>query len=154
MGGQREALTNKLVYVARASAKGVADKAPEADLLAGEMPAAALEAFQALLAEVFVPLLAEQASWGRCTDAQADEFRKARPDIPCAHCTTKRKKVVITSLTLCYAYLFAPAYSFVQDLVAHTFKASAEGEKNNNDQPSMCGHNILPWQQMKKQRLQ
>ncbi len=92
MGGQREALTNKLVYVARANAKGVADKAPEADLLAGEMPAAALEAFQALLADVFVPLLAEQASWGRCTDAQADEFRKARPDIPCAHCTTIRTK--------------------------------------------------------------
>ncbi len=78
---QREALTNKLVYVARAGSRAVSEKAPEADLLAGELPAAALEAVQVLLAEVYVPLLAEQASWGRSTDAQTHEFLEARPPL-------------------------------------------------------------------------
>ena len=73
-GLQCEALRGKLVYVARAGAKAVSEKAPEADLLVGEVPPAALEGFQMLLAEVFVPLLAEQAPWGRATDAQAHEF--------------------------------------------------------------------------------
>lgn len=70
-GLQCEALRGKLVYVARAGAKAVSEKTPEADLLVGEVPPAALEGFQMLLAEVFVPLLAEQAPWGRATDAQA-----------------------------------------------------------------------------------
>ncbi|KAK9841874.1 hypothetical protein WJX81_008571 [Elliptochloris bilobata] len=69
-----EALMGKLVYVARAGMRPVTEKAPEAELLAGEVPAAALEGFQVLLAEVFVPLLTEQASWGRSTDAQAHDF--------------------------------------------------------------------------------
>jgi len=59
----------------------VSEKTPEADLLAGELPAAALEAVQVLLAEVYVPLLAEQASWGRSTDAQTHEFLEARPPL-------------------------------------------------------------------------
>ena len=82
---QREALTNKLVYVARAGSRAVSEKAPEADLLAGELPAAALEAVQVLLAEVYVPLLAEQASWGRSTDAQTHEFLEARPPRAASH---------------------------------------------------------------------
>ena len=71
---QCEALKGKLVYVARAGARAVSEKTPEADLLVGEVPMAALEGFQMLLSEVFVPLLAEQAPWGRSTGVQAHEF--------------------------------------------------------------------------------
>ncbi len=74
---QREALANKAVYFVRLGAKGVSEKAPEADIAIGMVPTGALDAFRALMAELYLPILTEAGSWGRSTEKQTHAFLKA-----------------------------------------------------------------------------
>ena len=84
---QREVLQNKAVYFTRISNRGVGEATPEEDVAVGEVPVGALEAFKALLADLYLPVLLEQGQWGASTEAQTQAFLKARlPDCPmCSH---------------------------------------------------------------------
>ena len=53
-------LHNKAVYIIRTSSKGVGEVSFETDIVIGELPARALNAFRALLADLYMPLLVEQ----------------------------------------------------------------------------------------------
>ena len=80
---QREVLQNKAVYFTRISKKGVGEASCEEDIAVGEVPVGALEAFRALLADLYLPVLSEQGQWGRSTDAQTQAFLKVYlPDGP------------------------------------------------------------------------
>ena len=73
---QREVLQNKAVYFTRISSRGVGEASCEEDIAVGEVPVGALEAFRALLADLYLPVLSEQGQWGRSTDAQTQAFLK------------------------------------------------------------------------------
>ena len=70
-------LQNKAVYFTRISNKGVGEASCEADIAVGEVPVGALQAFRALLADLYLPVLSEQGQWGHSTDAQTQAFFKA-----------------------------------------------------------------------------
>jgi hypothetical protein len=56
-GPQAERLVGKCVYVARTSAKGVAEKTVEQDLAVGEIQGSALDVFRSLVSDLYLPLL-------------------------------------------------------------------------------------------------
>ena len=74
---QREVLQNKAVYFTRISNRGVGEASCEEDIAIGEVPVGALEAFRALLADLYLPVLSEQGQWGASTEAQTQAFLKA-----------------------------------------------------------------------------
>lgn len=75
---QREVLQNKAVYLMRVNSKGVGEATFEADIALGEIPLGTLEAFRALLADLYLPVLTEQGQWGASTDQQTQTFLKVQ----------------------------------------------------------------------------
>lgn len=71
---QREILANKAVYFVRINPKGVGEKGFENDIAVGQVPTDALEAFRTLLAELYLPVLTQQGTWGRSTKKQTQAF--------------------------------------------------------------------------------
>ena len=112
---QREVLQNKAVYFTRISNRGVGEASCEEDIAIGEVPVGALEAFRALLADLYLPVLSEQGQWGASTEAQTQAFLKAcRPDCPtCSHLVSPTRVTVIPHvlavrpciLLLCMAHM-------------------------------------------------
>ena len=110
---QREVLQNKAVYFTRISNRGVGEASCEEDVAIGEVPVGALEAFRALLADLYLPVLSEQGQWGASTEAQTQAFLKAcRCDCPtCSHLVSPKHVTVIPHvlasciLLICMAYM-------------------------------------------------
>jgi dynein heavy chain len=73
-GLQGERLPGKSLFFVRVNPKGVSEKTLESDLAVGEIQGSALDTFKALLAEVFVPLLQEQGSWGKMPPQHTKDF--------------------------------------------------------------------------------
>lgn len=57
---QGKTLRNKAIYFMRTSTNGVNETCCETDIAIGEIPVEALDAFQALLTDLYLPLLTEQ----------------------------------------------------------------------------------------------
>lgn len=70
------ALRGKAVYFIRTCSKAVSDKSVEQDLTAGELVGSALDAFRALVSELYLPLLreAEPPTWGKAPAEATSEF--------------------------------------------------------------------------------
>ena len=58
----------------RTNAKGVGEKAPEADMAAGEINPDSLQSYRTLLTELYMPLLSAQEALGKATTAQTSEL--------------------------------------------------------------------------------
>ena len=73
-------LHNKAVYIIRTSAEGVGEVSFETDIVIGEVPVRALNAFRALLADLYMPLLVEQEQElpGHSTSFQTQETLKVQ----------------------------------------------------------------------------
>lgn len=65
---------SKLVYFVRLNPKGVSEKTIESDLLAGEVSGSALDNFRAMVAELYLPIVQEQSSWGKAPKENTKEF--------------------------------------------------------------------------------
>jgi hypothetical protein len=71
---QGERLPGKSLFFVRVNPKGVSEKMLESDVAVGEIQGSALDTFKALLAEVFLPLLQEQGSWGKMPPQHTKDF--------------------------------------------------------------------------------
>ena len=83
VGVQRETPANKVVYFVRTNAKGVGEKGVDGDVCMGTVPRDSLEGTRALMAELYLPILAEQGAWGRSTPKQAQAFLQVRAACSC-----------------------------------------------------------------------
>lgn len=84
---QKEKLRNKAVYFMRVNGEGVGAESFDTDVAIGEIPVGALDAFRALLAELYVPLLTEQENPGHATSLSTQKILKVdlqhlKQDIP------------------------------------------------------------------------
>ena len=62
------------MYFVRTNTKGVGEKAPEADMAAGEINPDSLQSYRTLLTELYMPLLTAQDALGKATKAQTSEL--------------------------------------------------------------------------------
>lgn len=67
-------VSNKVVFFVRITTKGVSDKTMDTDVAFGEVLPNALESFRSLLGEIFVPMLREQAAWGKNSSEDTQDF--------------------------------------------------------------------------------
>jgi hypothetical protein len=58
----------------RVNPKGVSEKSIESDIAAGEIQGSALDTFKALVADLYLPVLQEQGSWGKMAADHTQEF--------------------------------------------------------------------------------
>ncbi len=72
---QNERLTGKGVFFSRLNPKGVSEKTVESDLSTGEVWGSPLDTFRALIADLYVPIINEQTTWGKVTSDHVDEFK-------------------------------------------------------------------------------
>ena len=75
-GAAAASAAGRCVYFARVNPRGVAERTLEADIAAGDVPGArgALDAVRALVADVYLPVLREQAAWGKAPPARVRDF--------------------------------------------------------------------------------
>ena len=66
----------------RTNAKGVGEKAPEADMAAGEIAPDSLASYRTLLTELYMPLLSAQEAVGKATTAQTSELLQVCLAVP------------------------------------------------------------------------
>lgn len=71
---QADRTSGKCVYFVRVNQKGVSEKTLESDVAVGEIQGSALDTFKALLADLFLPLLQEQSSWGKMPPQHTKDF--------------------------------------------------------------------------------
>lgn len=71
---QGERLSGKCLFFVRVNPKGVSEKTLEADVAVGEIQGSALDTFRALLADLFLPVLQEQSSWGKMPPQHTKDF--------------------------------------------------------------------------------
>lgn len=72
---QNERVHGKAVYATRLNPKGVSEKGLETDLTSGELSGSALENYKALVSDLYVPIIQEQAAWGKVPAEHTVEFR-------------------------------------------------------------------------------
>jgi hypothetical protein len=71
---QGERLSGKCLFFVRVNPKGITEKTLESDVAVGEIQGSALDTFKALLADLFLPLLQEQSSWGKMPPQHTKDF--------------------------------------------------------------------------------
>jgi dynein heavy chain len=71
---QGERLSGKCLFFVRVNPKGISEKTLESDVAVGEIQGSALDTFKALLADLFLPLLQEQSSWGKMPPQHTKDF--------------------------------------------------------------------------------
>lgn len=71
---QGERLSGKSLFFVRVNPKGISEKTLESDVAVGEIQGSALDTFKALLADLFLPLLQEQSSWGKMPPQHTKDF--------------------------------------------------------------------------------
>ena len=71
---QSRRVTRKAAFFVRTNPKGVQEKTVEQDVSFGEVLPGALENFKALVADLFVPIVREQADWGKSGEDSTQEF--------------------------------------------------------------------------------
>lgn len=71
---QGDRLSGKCLFFVRVNPKGVSEKTLESDVAVGEIQGTALDTFKALLADLFLPLLQEQGSWGKMPPQHTKDF--------------------------------------------------------------------------------
>lgn len=71
---QGERLPGKSLFFVRVNPKGISEKTLESDVAVGEIQGSALDTFKALLADLFLPLLQEQSSWGKMPPQHTKDF--------------------------------------------------------------------------------
>lgn len=71
---QGERLSGKCLFFVRVNPKGVNEKTLESDVAVGEIQGSALDTFRALLADLFLPVLQEQSSWGKMPPQHTKDF--------------------------------------------------------------------------------
>lgn len=71
---QKEPIQNKAVFFLRVNPKGVSEKSADVDMVVGEIGAKPLDAYRSLLAEMYLPLLAEQSNWGHSQPEETAHF--------------------------------------------------------------------------------
>jgi hypothetical protein len=71
---QGERLSGKCIFFVRVNPKGVNEKTLESDVAVGEIQGSALDTFRALLADLFLPVLQEQSSWGKMPPQHTKDF--------------------------------------------------------------------------------
>lgn len=71
---QSRRVTRKASFFVRTNPKGVSEKTVEQDISFGEVLPGALENFKALVADLFVPIVREQADWGKSGEDSTQEF--------------------------------------------------------------------------------
>lgn len=69
-----ERLAGKCLFFVRVNSKGVSEKSLETDLAVGEIQGSALETFKALVADLYLPILQEQAHWGKMPAHHTKDF--------------------------------------------------------------------------------
>ncbi len=62
------------MYFVRTNPKGVGEKTCDADMAVGDINGSALDVFRALVSDLYLPILAEQGSWGRMPAQHTKEF--------------------------------------------------------------------------------
>ena len=73
--GESDKLRGKAVYFVRATSKAVGASTVEQDVTCGEVAASALDSFRALVMDLFLPILKEQAHpWGKNSEENTQEF--------------------------------------------------------------------------------
>jgi dynein heavy chain, axonemal len=70
-------LQHKVAFFVRLVAKTVTEKTMDAEVGFGEVQPHALESFRALMAELFLPVLKEQAGWGKNSQEDTQDFLQA-----------------------------------------------------------------------------
>jgi hypothetical protein len=76
----------KCVFFVRVNPKGVSEKSLETDLAAGEIQGSALETFRALVADLYLPVLQEQTSWGKMPPHHTRDFLSGEAHSLCKGC--------------------------------------------------------------------
>eukprot|EP00951_Prasinocladus_malaysianus_P001137 scaffold7935_cov43-Prasinocladus_malaysianus.AAC.1 len=76
---EKDKIREKAVYFYRNNPKGVGEKTVSDDLMFGEILPDSLDTFRTVVANVFMPCLRNQESWGKCEDTkefltEADRF--------------------------------------------------------------------------------
>jgi hypothetical protein len=71
---QGERLSGKCLFFVRVNPKGITEKTLETDVAVGEIQGSVLDTFKALLADLFLPLLQEQSSWGKMPPQHIKDF--------------------------------------------------------------------------------
>lgn len=66
--------SGKCMFFVRINPKGVSEKAIESDIAVGEIQGSALDTFKALVADLYLPVLQEQGSWGKMPADHMQEF--------------------------------------------------------------------------------
>jgi hypothetical protein len=66
--------SGKCLFFVRVNPKGVSEKSIESDIAAGEIQGSALDTFKALVADLYLPVLQEQGSWGKMAADHTQEF--------------------------------------------------------------------------------
>lgn len=64
----------KCLFFVRINPKGVNEKSIETDIAVGEIQGSALDTFKALVADLYLPILQEQGSWGKMPLEHKQEF--------------------------------------------------------------------------------
>ena len=73
--GESDKLRGKAVYFVRATTKAVNASSVEQDITCGEIASSALDTFRALVMDLFLPILKEQAHpWGKNSEESTAEF--------------------------------------------------------------------------------
>lgn len=73
---QKEVLQNKAVYFMRTNTRGIGADFLDTDIAMGEIPVGALNAFRALLADLYVPLLKDEEYSGHSISLPTQEILK------------------------------------------------------------------------------
>lgn len=55
-------LSGRCLYFVRTNTKGISDRSFEADMVVGEISGSALDTFKAMISDLYLPILSEQAS--------------------------------------------------------------------------------------------
>jgi hypothetical protein len=96
--------SGKCLFFVRVNPKGVSEKSIESDIAAGEIQGSVLDTFKALVADLYLPVLQEQGSWGKMAADHTQEFLAGKVQqqqllhMDVQHCTRHRAPKQLPSL--------------------------------------------------------